>query len=263
MKTWSAMFFLVIGLAAPLAAEPKAYVWANLPTAAQYNPDPSYAYNSGGGPITINRPSTGVYTVAFENLVAGTKGGGNVQISDYGGGTTRCRVSGWGQKGTSLFVGARCFALDGTPADAQFTMLVTWPPSPTVAVTATPISDSDKPWCSGKRTIENGQIVLHCTDGRTIQKFGGGGYTITFPDGRPPIKRNSLIAIEAPSALPPVAPGQQTWFDNHADQLLSIIKTLLYNDPQAIAEYMKTEGTPPTVYALVERRRRAIETMVP
>jgi hypothetical protein len=127
----STVFAALIGLAVPvLLATPAAadvddevvaYAWANDPTSASYHPDATYAYNSAGGPITINRSSAGRYTVVFGDAAAT---GGVVHVQAYGSNPRiACTVTRWGPTlvpSTDLLISVRCFTAPNTPADSQF-----------------------------------------------------------------------------------------------------------------------------------------------
>jgi hypothetical protein len=47
---------------------------------------------------------------------------GHVQVTAYGKDTNRCKVAGWGPSESTQHVAVRCFAVDGSPADARFTL---------------------------------------------------------------------------------------------------------------------------------------------
>jgi hypothetical protein len=110
--------------AAQLAGDRWGYVWANQPAAASYTPSTLYQRNSTGALNTITRSGTGAYVVHFTNLGPfgpPTGGGGMVQVSAYGSGTTTCKVSFWFANGSSLDASVRCFTPNGVAADSLFT----------------------------------------------------------------------------------------------------------------------------------------------
>jgi len=105
----------------------RGFVWANNPTAANYTPTATYAYNSAGGPITITRASPGVYAVSFANLGGQGKAGGHVQVTAYGTGSETCKVASWASAAADFVANVRCFSAAGAAADSRYTALVIWP----------------------------------------------------------------------------------------------------------------------------------------
>lgn len=103
------------------------YAWANQPSAANYNPDPLYAYNSARGSIGIRRNGVGKYTVRFGRLGGKGKGGGHVQVTAYGGGGATCKVGRWNYKRPDFVVQITCRKADGRHADSHYTVLAGWP----------------------------------------------------------------------------------------------------------------------------------------
>lgn len=105
-----------------VGGEVTAYVWANQPSAEEYQPAAGYSYNSAGG-VQVTRSATGSYTVVFEEAarMPGTNGG-VVHATAYGPGTTAlCTVGSWGSWfGDDLLVSVRCFGPDGEPVDTRF-----------------------------------------------------------------------------------------------------------------------------------------------
>lgn len=98
----------------------RAYVWANDPAAAQYDPAPSYQHNSTGATNSISRSGVGQYRVLLPGL---SSTGGHVQVTAYGGGTGYCKVQTWNDSGADEVVDVRCFDSAGNPSDEQFTMV--------------------------------------------------------------------------------------------------------------------------------------------
>jgi hypothetical protein len=105
------------GLLGTLTGGPRAYVWANLESAASYTPSLSYQYNSTGGTNTNARSGVGVYQVRLPG--AGTVNG-HVQVTAYGSGTTRCKVENWLSTVGAKVVTVRCFDPAGAPADSRY-----------------------------------------------------------------------------------------------------------------------------------------------
>lgn len=95
------------------------YVWANQPTSASYTPATNYQGNSSGAVNTITRSGTGWYQVRLPNL---GQSAGHVQVTAYGYGSERCKVTGWGPSGADQLVGVRCFTATGSPVDTLFTL---------------------------------------------------------------------------------------------------------------------------------------------
>jgi hypothetical protein len=121
---------------------PMAYLWADQPSAATYVPYAAYQFNSSGSTNTVTRTGVGAYKAVLPNV--GGNWEGHVQVTAYGSGTERCKVSNWRGAGTvgrtlatwsplvsGVEVNVRCFAgsgvLPGTPADTKFTLtFVAW-----------------------------------------------------------------------------------------------------------------------------------------
>lgn len=103
------------------------YAWANNPTAASYTPSATYAYNEGGGPITITRSATGMYSVRFAGLGGNGSAGGNVQVTGYGSDMNDCKVRFWSSSGTDMVASVMCLTPAGSRVDARYTILVHGP----------------------------------------------------------------------------------------------------------------------------------------
>jgi hypothetical protein len=113
----------VVGTPLTASAE-SAWAWAHNPTAASYSPFTQFSFNSGNGPITIQRSAVGRYTVDFGGL---NVGGGNVQVTSYGSSNDYCKVLSWG--GSTLRVSVNCFSSTGAAADALFVVVFSrWTP---------------------------------------------------------------------------------------------------------------------------------------
>jgi hypothetical protein len=96
-----------------------AFLWANDPSAASYTPSSSYQYNSTGGTNTMTRSSVGHYTAILSGL---DTVGGTVQVTAYGAGAGRCKVSTWGPDFDGQHVSVLCFDASGAASDQTFTL---------------------------------------------------------------------------------------------------------------------------------------------
>ena len=96
------------------------YVWADDPARASYRPSAYWSYNSRLLDNTVTRTAAGTYFVDFPGL-AGT--GGNAHVTAFGTAAATCKIGGtrWYPYGTAMRLAVRCFAANGTPADARFT----------------------------------------------------------------------------------------------------------------------------------------------
>jgi hypothetical protein len=106
-----------------------AYLWANQASAAfntPYIPALNYQFNSMGAPNTVTRTAAGVYTASLPNLPY--LWAGHVQVTAYGFGNERCKVSHWAPVGSGINVEVRCFTggsatlHGGFPVDTRFTL---------------------------------------------------------------------------------------------------------------------------------------------
>lgn len=110
-----------------------AYLWASQASnPGPYPPDSGYAYNGGGGAMSIQRPSTGVYDVLIPSVPAANKTAALATV--YGVEPGRCTVVSWqdsGDGGTVVHV--RCFDPAGAPKDLRFVLqyLTNSPEDPT------------------------------------------------------------------------------------------------------------------------------------
>jgi hypothetical protein len=116
---FTATFHRSIGLLGTLtdSGSERAYVWANNATAGSYIPHLTYQSNSDGLINKITRSGVGVYQVRLPGLATSR---GHVQVTAYGSGSTRCKVSSWGWSGTTELVNVRCFNAAGLPANSRY-----------------------------------------------------------------------------------------------------------------------------------------------
>ena len=97
-----------------------AYAYASDPTGASYSPMPERAWNPTGGPVTITRQGVGDYTVIWSGVDGNIVDGGTVHVTSAALYHPQC-------KATSLLsdgVKVHCFAPNGAPTDAEFTVLL-------------------------------------------------------------------------------------------------------------------------------------------
>lgn len=101
------------------------FAWANRPTTPWYVPNQSYSFNSSGGAITAVRNAIGRYVITFAGLQKLPGHTENVQVTGWGLGATVCKVTGWGNSGSSIQVGVECRRLsNGSFIDSRFNVLV-------------------------------------------------------------------------------------------------------------------------------------------
>lgn len=238
------------------ADERKGFVWASKPASTEYTVTDSYAYNSAGGTVTIVRDGDGSYAVTFQHLALGATGGGNVQVSPYGGRSQTCAVANW--SGADDFtVRVRCFNLDtGDPADSRFSLLVTWAPDPKKVV-LTPVTAAE----TGKRSVTaEGHVVTRYPD--RIVTEGTGFRRTQYLDGRP--DQTMAFHTGAPANIPPTPPdnAERNWLTWHSEGLLNMIKSLVGNDQVSIDNYVQSEPANLTVYERINRRRETINLLL-
>lgn len=100
------------------------YVWAHSPTSPSYNAGGSYAFNAGGGAITITRQSAGTYTVRFAGLSSALGSKSTVHVTGYAAANTYCKPA--AQKLLNDVIHIKCFdAASGRPSDAYYTVYIT------------------------------------------------------------------------------------------------------------------------------------------
>ena len=102
-----------------------AYVRADQPTTASYQPPAEQVRNPGGGATTISRLSPGRYSVTFAGFGGPQSpspgSGGTVQVTSMSAASARCRVSSWSYSSGNARV--QCLDTAGSPADAPFSLL--------------------------------------------------------------------------------------------------------------------------------------------
>jgi hypothetical protein len=107
-------FSTLFVLPAPLMG----YAWANQPSTASYMAHSVYSWNPAGGGVSIIRQGTGSYGLTWDPQPF--NGYGTVQVTAFGGDATQCKVTVLGIRGAAV----RCFAPNGVPVDAYYTVLL-------------------------------------------------------------------------------------------------------------------------------------------
>lgn len=92
------------------------FAWSNQLTGT-FNPNATWAANTGGGPITISSSATGVYAVTFGGLGGPS---GNAQVVAHGTDNSRCKVQSWYQSGADERVNVLCHTPAGDPVNSRF-----------------------------------------------------------------------------------------------------------------------------------------------
>src|SRR4051812_10309364 len=80
-----------------LSANDFEFAWVD----ATPTPNGNFAVNTGGGPIVVQNPAIGRYTVTFVGLGGP---GGNAQVVAHGIDSARCKVRSWFQSGSDELV---------------------------------------------------------------------------------------------------------------------------------------------------------------
>jgi hypothetical protein len=96
----------------------QAYLWANRPTAASYQPAAAYRWSSVDGVPTVTRSAAGRYSVELP----GQRLGGAALVTPTGLGTARCNVASIRTDALPQRIGVSCFDFVGAAADSAFTL---------------------------------------------------------------------------------------------------------------------------------------------
>ncbi|MFN8619563.1 MAG: hypothetical protein U0869_02295 [Chloroflexota bacterium] len=99
---------------------PAAFLLANKPKAASYQPAAAYRYNSAGKSITVMRGSLGNYTVVLTGMPAG----GAAIVTPTGTGKAHCQLSSLGTVVPMKAI-VRCFTPAGAAVDSPFSLSYT------------------------------------------------------------------------------------------------------------------------------------------
>lgn len=103
-----------------------AYALADQPSVAgPYAPAAATRLNSGGGPITVTRDSSGWYNVRFAGLGRRAGQRDNVQVTAYGAPPgIHCKLLSWVTVGADMIVPVHCHDPSGAAIDARYTILL-------------------------------------------------------------------------------------------------------------------------------------------
>lgn len=173
------LLILFAALALPTVASAQAklaYAWANDATAASYTPSASYAFNSTGGLISIQRTSAGAYLVTFVGLGGGGSAGGHVQVTAYGGDERSCKVANWSSSGSDLVASIRCFDGSGNAIDSRYTVKALW--------NGNPVTRQGYVWANNSAAASYTPDPLYSSNSSggpiTIDRTAVGAYVVTF-----------------------------------------------------------------------------------
>ena len=103
----------------PVGLHPFGHLFADQPTTPSYRPQANLSYNSTSATNHVRRLEQGSYRVWMPGLIGADA---NVQVTAYGTGPARCRVTDWRNEATERVVDVRCARLTGEPVDSQFTL---------------------------------------------------------------------------------------------------------------------------------------------
>ena len=149
-----------------------AHAWASQPSTASYTPNPLYTRNPGLGPVTATRSAPGLYSISFTGLGAFGFNGGHVQVTAYGGSSTRCQVTSW----SSSTANVRCFNSSGVLVDSAYNILIMRPDANEAALGFAWSNESS----SASYTPSTGYAFNSGGGAVTGQRSGTGAYVLTF-----------------------------------------------------------------------------------
>ncbi|MEZ6038515.1 MAG: hypothetical protein R3F29_13625 [Planctomycetota bacterium] len=173
-----------------LSGAREAYCWANQPTAASYNPHPSYAWNDDRGAPVITRISTGRYQVRFPGLAPIGTELGSVMVTPKSGSAMRVMLNSWFASGNDVVVNVRCYNPSGSTVDGEFTCVYE-------ETAARMPSDGG----SGAHLLANSPTLAYyepdpaytdsngivgTSNSEYIDRINTGTYFVTLPDSFPP-----------------------------------------------------------------------------
>jgi hypothetical protein len=197
-KCFVSLAALALGLALSGTAHAQTWgwIWSGVPTG-----DSSYSYNSRGGANTVARTGTGTYTVNFPGL--GQMGGGNLQVTAYGGDGTYCKIVSWG--GNDVSAAVACYGPTGAKHDADFVVHYTsyagnlkkswggymWNQEAAHTLNSSYSANSTYAWNSAGKSVK-------------ITRTGTGVYKVTF-DGQTAQYKAQATINAGKTSLGPVA----------------------------------------------------------
>lgn len=103
------------------AVQAGTYAWvrsSNSTVGARYNAEAAFSFNSGGGTNVIQHQGLGVYRVEMPNIGGA---GGNVQVTSFGEGNERCKITSWVSVSGTIYINVRCDTPQGNPVNTRFT----------------------------------------------------------------------------------------------------------------------------------------------
>jgi hypothetical protein len=153
------------------------YVWADSPTADDYEPASWYQRNSTGAANRITHLSVGNYQVRFTNLGTWTGNGGTVDVTAYDFTNQHCKVGSWYASGTDLLVNVNCYTTNGVATDALFTASFV---SPTQDPGDIAYVWADSPTASSYTPASFYQFNATGAS-NTISRWATGRYVVTMP----------------------------------------------------------------------------------
>lgn len=110
----------LMSIAAPAAAEVRAWLLADKPTTADYIPNADYQYSSENQPGKVVRSGVGTYSVVFKGQGANSNPNA-VHVTAYGGNHT-CQLMNWLSFGAEVIANVKCYKIpQGTLVDGKFT----------------------------------------------------------------------------------------------------------------------------------------------
>ncbi|GAB5537800.1 MAG: hypothetical protein Rubg2KO_40490 [Rubricoccaceae bacterium] len=153
------------------------FVWANNATSSSYAPEGTRAYNSAGGDVRIDHPSTGFYTVRFTKMadyVSATNPLGGVHVTGYGFDNTKCQTTGWNTSGDEVRVFVLCREPGGRLKDGRFTLMTAWP--------GTEVGPYAYAWADQSAASSSYTPASAYNEGRsvTVSPLGTGHYRVRF-----------------------------------------------------------------------------------
>ena len=118
--------FSVLWVERGRAGQRAGYAFANEgANVGDYTPPPDFAYNSSGGTVIQQHPAAGQFNVIFGGLAKLGAATETVIITKVNNPGPRCGPSGWENSGVNdLTVNVVCWLANGTPADANFVILL-------------------------------------------------------------------------------------------------------------------------------------------